>query len=86
MIEDRTIATSNRMRIEAMIDQVCNGPRIGGVVHVNGPAGTGKSCCARSIAAKYGFPLWRLHTADSERSMLSGLLHEWLDGIAIPVA
>jgi DNA transposition AAA+ family ATPase len=76
MIEDRTIVTSHCVRVEAMIDQICKGPRKGGVVHVSGAAGTGKSCCARSIAAKYGFPLWRLHTADSERAMLSGLLHE----------
>jgi DNA transposition AAA+ family ATPase len=74
--EDRTIVTSNYVHVEAMIDQLCKGPRRGGVAHVSGAAGTGKSCCARSIAAKYGFPLLRLHTADSERAMLSGLLRE----------
>jgi DNA transposition AAA+ family ATPase len=78
MIEDQTLAISNCNRAETMINRLCEGPRLGGIAHLSGPAGTGKSSFARLIAEKHGYPLWRLHTADSERAMLSGLLHEVL--------
>ncbi len=78
MIEDQTLAISNCIRAETMINRLCERPRRGGIAHFSGPAGTGKSSFSRLIAEKYGYPLWRLHTADSERAMLSGLLHEVL--------